>query len=639
MRSFMEPRFGHDFSRVRVHSGSRAADSARAVNALAYTAGNNIVFGANRYTSETVEGRHLLAHELAHVIQQRWVTNTPLVPPVGNQPGNPLEHEANRAAQMVLSGSRAHVTGTVATPTLQLTGPGDLRHVAQRPVEGGHIEVVRTLEEQPCRRESQPESTPAGNVLFFDPDANAFGIRYRYCTGSTEVSTRLAIDYSLMRADAEQLLRQLPSTTARGGDVLEQIRQTARQTRIGGRASIAVTVSGTLRAEIRGRTEAGPEAQEYQVEGLLRLTPSGDWALELSGGAEIARQLGGQEVTFTFTPTVDIGRVQVGAGVTHTRREEPGTPPTQETHFRGTVTIPVTERLGIRLQGSSESGGSFSITFGTIDRPRRVRVPEVTCYVCVCPPPRPSYRCTRVRDPHTMPEVVQQAGREIVQLRFIYDSDLPTDRTTYLQQIDQIAGLVSRNYTVQSIRGFASPEATERYNVALAQRRADAAREDIRDALSRAATTGPTTLPPAQGVGELLGRSESGREVRNVDLVRQLTSRLRGLTEEEQLTLLGIDHRALSEPERVSIRERIQAFIRGTEEGRRLTRRARWERIFPFLRRVEVELSRREITRRRQVPRRRTPMGNCDAETLRWARENMPRVPVERRLPPSSGRC
>jgi hypothetical protein len=69
-RGFMEPRFGFDFSRVRIHTGARAAESARAVGASAYTIGHNIVFGAGAYAPATVEGKRLLAHELTHTVQQ-----------------------------------------------------------------------------------------------------------------------------------------------------------------------------------------------------------------------------------------------------------------------------------------------------------------------------------------------------------------------------------------------------------------------------------------------------------------------------------------------------------------------------------------------------------------------------------------
>jgi hypothetical protein len=69
-RAFMEARLGHDFSQVRVHTDARAADSARAVNAKAYTVGRNVVFAAGQYAPEAAEGKRLLAHELVHVMQQ-----------------------------------------------------------------------------------------------------------------------------------------------------------------------------------------------------------------------------------------------------------------------------------------------------------------------------------------------------------------------------------------------------------------------------------------------------------------------------------------------------------------------------------------------------------------------------------------
>ena len=77
-RVFMEDRFGHDFSKVRVHSDQVAANSANAVSAQAYTVGSQIVFGAGRYDHSSTEGRGLLAHELAHVVQQSGASKTSL---------------------------------------------------------------------------------------------------------------------------------------------------------------------------------------------------------------------------------------------------------------------------------------------------------------------------------------------------------------------------------------------------------------------------------------------------------------------------------------------------------------------------------------------------------------------------------
>ena len=69
-RSFMEPRFGADFSNVRVHTGGKAAESAQAVNALAYTVGNSIVFNSGQFAPTSAAGQKVLAHELTHVAQQ-----------------------------------------------------------------------------------------------------------------------------------------------------------------------------------------------------------------------------------------------------------------------------------------------------------------------------------------------------------------------------------------------------------------------------------------------------------------------------------------------------------------------------------------------------------------------------------------
>ncbi len=69
-RAFMEPRFGHDFSEVRVHTGALAEESARAVGARAYTVGRDIVFAGGEHAPENPLGRRLLAHELSHVVQQ-----------------------------------------------------------------------------------------------------------------------------------------------------------------------------------------------------------------------------------------------------------------------------------------------------------------------------------------------------------------------------------------------------------------------------------------------------------------------------------------------------------------------------------------------------------------------------------------
>ena len=69
-RAYFEPRFGHDFSKVRMHTDTQAAESAQAVNARAFTVGEDVVFGAGQYAPESSTGQRLMAHELTHVVQQ-----------------------------------------------------------------------------------------------------------------------------------------------------------------------------------------------------------------------------------------------------------------------------------------------------------------------------------------------------------------------------------------------------------------------------------------------------------------------------------------------------------------------------------------------------------------------------------------
>ena len=69
-RNFMEARFGHDFSKVQIHDNSSAHQSAKDINALAYTYGNHIVFNNGQYLPDTNNGKKLLAHELTHTLQQ-----------------------------------------------------------------------------------------------------------------------------------------------------------------------------------------------------------------------------------------------------------------------------------------------------------------------------------------------------------------------------------------------------------------------------------------------------------------------------------------------------------------------------------------------------------------------------------------
>ena len=96
VRGFMEARFGHDFSRVRVHDDAGAAAAARSVQASAFTVGTDVVFGGGGYRPDTPRGRWLLAHELAHVAQSDRGDTASAT--------HAVEHDASQAATAALRG-------------------------------------------------------------------------------------------------------------------------------------------------------------------------------------------------------------------------------------------------------------------------------------------------------------------------------------------------------------------------------------------------------------------------------------------------------------------------------------------------------------------------------------------------------
>jgi Domain of unknown function (DUF4157) len=116
--SFFQSRFGFDFSRVRVHSDRAAAESASSVNALAYTAGSDIAFAAGQYQPGTETGSRLLAHELAHVVQQSGAG--PFVAPLRmGETGSLFEHEADRAAATVSSNGFGSIVASSPDQVIQ----------------------------------------------------------------------------------------------------------------------------------------------------------------------------------------------------------------------------------------------------------------------------------------------------------------------------------------------------------------------------------------------------------------------------------------------------------------------------------------------------------------------------------------
>ena len=153
VRSGMETRFGHDFGDVRVHTDTRASESARAVQAHAYTVGSDIVFQSDRYSPNSSEGQHMLAHELTHVVQQRSgpVDGTPAGGGVRiSDPSDRFEREAEATADRVMS-----------APVAPVASGGESPSAVQRQEEEAPEEEVQGFFVQRQEGEEAEEEEPA----------------------------------------------------------------------------------------------------------------------------------------------------------------------------------------------------------------------------------------------------------------------------------------------------------------------------------------------------------------------------------------------------------------------------------------------------------------------------------------------
>ena len=147
VRKPMEQHFGQDFGDVRIHTDSKASDSAKAVQAHAYTVGSDIVFQSGRYSPGSGDGQRMLAHELTHVVQQRSgpVDGTPTSGGIKvSDPSDRFEREAESTADRVMSGISAAPTAAA----------GAQRQV-QREDEAPEEEVQETAQGYFVQREDE----------------------------------------------------------------------------------------------------------------------------------------------------------------------------------------------------------------------------------------------------------------------------------------------------------------------------------------------------------------------------------------------------------------------------------------------------------------------------------------------------
>jgi len=204
VRTEMESKFDRDFGHVRVHADSEAARSANSVNALAYTVGSQIVFGAGQFSSKSRSARGLLAHELAHVVQQGRLSqgNTRVV-----AADSRFEREADVAAHSILEGRKSSV---VQRTSHRLFARQRAQHSLPQP-DGSTIVVSRLITPGDCRLRPETRTTALGDI----GQSGAF-LEVTACRGNVSGGGRGELNYGRALNDASQAVGNLLTNLASG---------------------------------------------------------------------------------------------------------------------------------------------------------------------------------------------------------------------------------------------------------------------------------------------------------------------------------------------------------------------------------------------------------------------------------------
>jgi hypothetical protein len=638
-RQRVEPLFGTGFDQVRIHDDAASHAAARDLQAHAFTVGQHVHFGAGRYAPHTRDGLHLLAHELTHTVQQRGTAATAAASSMIDGPDAPLEREADARADAIIASRPAPVrAGTASGPAARLQrAAGDDVSLDDDHGDGSGVTIARTLEDRPCEETPQTRTTPRDRIFEWDREADALQLNYSMCHGSVRLTADASVDYSNVVDAATRLLDTLRENPAAGADLPTLGRTAIDQASLDSRGTVTLTVDGILQASVGATSTVGTAEQQIRVTGELRITPD-HVSFRITGFVDASRTptLSAEQYSLNLRVGTEWFAVNLGYRVDD-RRPAAGPATSQGTLTIGAeIPLPnagpvrnmvIRPSLGIEPRPGETPGITPGITFGGTfggrDETERVR-----CYFCQCPPPLPHYTCT----PYGTRQVIDRAADDQrLPLMYQYDSETPAQAAAYAARVQSVAAMVGQGYEVRAIRGYASPEGTVAYNEGLAARRAEAAHAAIAQALP----IGAAPLPAAEGVGELLGASATrpGAEAGNRELTTQLVAQLGGLGPEERMDLLDIDAAVRADPvQRQTAHDDIQAFVDGRDaRGRRIAGRARWERVFPFMRRVDVQLYLSELSHGVREARP-DEAGGCGAAERARIDAAHP-IPPARRLP------
>jgi hypothetical protein len=303
-RSLLESRFGQDFSGVRVHSDSAASESSRAIGARAYTSGQDIYFAPGQYSSGSSEGRHLLAHELAHVVQQRTRAAGPVsASPVIGELGDIYEQEAERAADAVTQDEAPRIVGAPPAGMLQKTNgdssapppPTSAASSGAPPPASGSSQLPAGVRRVVLPKE-QPFKIPGEKLAASDGDANSVLAIYKSLANNHQL-----VDLHTGRVESSAWPQWTRGRSKAAVDDLGNLRQTCSPDHV-----VELQVGGpddarNLRLLDRERNRvAGTKIWNDQISPLKKANRTGDQDAILEFTEVVAEPAMGDEPCLTY---------------------------------------------------------------------------------------------------------------------------------------------------------------------------------------------------------------------------------------------------------------------------------------------------------------------------------------------------
>jgi hypothetical protein len=536
LRGEMERAFRHDFSRVRVHTGPEATATARAVNALAYTVGQHIVVADGHAAAGTRAGRRLLAHELAHVVQQH---NARFSPDELALAGDRWEREADAAARAVVDGGRAAVQQRSAQTMIA-------RYVDSRETteaDGSTVKVERVVTPGGCRLVPETRSATSGDIT-----AQQAFLEVNACRGRVGGGVRGEVNYGDAINDAAAAAARLLTNIASGQQPEQAVRTFEGDLR-------------QLRPNARLRFNLG--APGFR----LNLTGTGE-ASAASGATGEAR------LRLEF----DVGPVTVGAeGSVRGGTQEPTS---------GTVTVTVEPRRRETTPecfvcACSAPRIEFRCTRHTPTRPRTqpprpqpVIIPFFFAYADITP--RPGWE-RRYQEMLQLAVTRIRSGYTIARIEGFTSPEGPTQ--------PRPGGRFEGNIRLAERRAAqAQSDLQQALRAELGNLLVMRGSEQIRAALS--------ATYPVVGRGELFGTTAAGAEVANRQLFSHLQSTLAAPQpgQPDPLAEANVTGERIPESVRAETEAQAAEFRTGQRGQQRLTQAQRLEAIYQPLRRALIHL-------------------------------------------------